>query len=139
MGGRIDKGLKRAKDALDFLIAGSDGLWGKVIERQGLGKRAQMFRPVIPLERFGNGLWTGLNARVPVLRSGLWVALPSDDRAQNTHARHPCYVTHHVMQVQIHVIQGLLHVLNMLDHPLEHMVAMAEEAPPLTHGLGRTK
>jgi hypothetical protein len=67
------------------------------------------------------------------------VALASDDRAENTHARHACHITHHVMQVKIHLIQGLLHMLNMLDHHLEQIVAMAEETPELTNVLGRTK
>jgi hypothetical protein len=62
MGGRIDEGRKRAEDALDFLIAFGDVLLGKVIERERLGEREEMFRPIIPLERFGNGLWTGFDA-----------------------------------------------------------------------------
>jgi hypothetical protein len=67
------------------------------------------------------------------------VALASDDSAENTHARHPCHITNHVMQMKIHLIQGLLHVLNMLDHHLEQIVAMAEETTELTNVLGRTK
>ena len=68
MGCRIDKGLKRAEDALDFLIAVGEVLLGKVIKRQRLGEREKMFRPVIALERFGNGLRTGFDAVVPILR-----------------------------------------------------------------------
>jgi hypothetical protein len=68
MGGRVDAGRKRAEDTLDFLIAGGDVLLGKVIERQRLGQREKMFRPVIAFKRFGNGLWTGFDAVVPILR-----------------------------------------------------------------------
>src|SRR5438093_9425014 len=139
MGCRIDQGFKRAEDALDFLLAVGDVLLGKVIEGQRLGEREKMFRPVIALERFGNGLWTGCDAVVPILREGMGVALASDDRAEKTHARHAGHITHHVMQVKIHLIQGLLHMLNMLDYHPEQMVAMAEATPELTNVLGRTK
>ena len=57
MGGRIDSGRKRAEDACDFLIAVGAVLLGKVIERQRLGEREKMCRPVIPFQRFGNSLW----------------------------------------------------------------------------------
>jgi hypothetical protein len=139
LGGRIDAGRKRAADALDVLIAVGDGLRGNVIERQRWGERAKMCRPGIPLERFGNGLWTGFDAVVPIRRSGLGGALARDERAENTHARHACHRTHHVMQVKRHLIQGLVHVLHMLDSHLEQMVAMAEETPELTKVLGRTQ
>ena len=135
----IDLGIQGAEDALDFLIAGGDVLLGKVIEGQRLGEREKMFRPVIALERFGNGLWTGCDAVVPILREGMGVALASDDRAEKTHARHAGHITHHVMQVKIHLIQGLLHLLHMLDHHPEQIVAMAEETPELTKVRGRTK
>jgi hypothetical protein len=139
MGCRIDAGLKRAEDTLNFLIAVGDVLLGNVLERQRLRQCEKMCRPVIPLQRFGNGFWTGFHAVVAILRSGLWVALASDDRTENTHARHACEIANHVMEVEIHLIQGLLHVLNMLDHPMEQIVAMAQETPELTHGFGGTK
>jgi hypothetical protein len=63
---RIDQGVKGAQDALNFLIAGRDLLMGKVIEREGWGEREDLFRPVIPLQRFGNGVLSGLNALVSI-------------------------------------------------------------------------
>jgi hypothetical protein len=122
---RIDAGLTRAEDAFDFPIAVGDWLLGKVIERQRLGEREKRFRPVIPCKRFRHGLWTGFDAGGPILRSGLWGALASDDRAEHTHARHAGEIAQHVMEVKIHLIQSLLHVLNLLDHHLEQIVTMA--------------
>src|SRR5262249_31585689 len=61
------------------------------------------------------------------------------DRAENTHARHACHITNHVMQVKIHLIQCLLHMLNMLDQHLDQIVAMAQETTELAHVLGGTK
>jgi hypothetical protein len=139
LGGRIDAGRNRAADALDVLIAVGDGRRGNVIERQRWGERAKMLRPVIPLARFGHGLWTGCDAVVPLRRSGLGGALARDERAEHTQARHACHRTHHGMPVKRHLIQGLVHVLHRLDSHLEQRVAMAEETPERTQGLGRTQ
>ena len=68
MGVKIDEGRKGVEDTLDFLITGRDVLLGKIRERQGLCERADMCRPIIPLERFGNGVRTGCDALVPILR-----------------------------------------------------------------------
>ena len=65
---RIDEGRKGVEDALNFLIAGRDLLMRKIIQREGLGEREDMFRPLIPLQRFGNGVWTGFDAIVAILR-----------------------------------------------------------------------
>jgi len=54
VGVKIDQGVKGAQDALDFLIARRDLLLSKIREREGLGEREDMFRPVIPLQRFGS-------------------------------------------------------------------------------------
>jgi hypothetical protein len=63
---RIDEGVKGGEDALNFLIAGRDLLLSKVIEREGWGEREDMFRPVIPLQRFGNGVLSGFNTIVSI-------------------------------------------------------------------------
>ena len=68
MGFKIDQGIQCAEDALNFLIAGRDLLMRKIIQREGLGEREDMFRPVISLQRFGNGVRTGFDAIVPILR-----------------------------------------------------------------------
>ena len=65
--GGIDLGIQGAEDALDFLSAGRDLLLGKVRECEGLCEREDMFGPVIPLQRFGNGVCTGFNPIVPIL------------------------------------------------------------------------
>ena len=68
MGFKVDQGSKGVEDALDFLIAGRDVLMRKILQRAGLGEREDMFRPLIPLQRFGNGVRTGFDAIVPILR-----------------------------------------------------------------------
>jgi hypothetical protein len=55
---RIDEGIKGGEDALNFLIAGRDLLLGKIIELKGLREREEMFRAIIPLQRFRNGVRT---------------------------------------------------------------------------------
>ena len=139
VGVKIDEGRKGAEDTRDFLITGRDVLLGKIIERQGLCEREDLCRPIIPLERFGNGVRTGFDAIVPILRSGPRVALSSDDRAENAQTRHACHITNNVVQVQMHLIQRLVHVLNMFDRHLEQIVAMAEETAELADVLRRTK
>lgn len=64
---RIDEGIKGGEDALNFLIAGRDVLLSKIIECKGLREREEMFRAIIPLQRFGNGFRTGFDAIVPQL------------------------------------------------------------------------
>jgi len=139
VGFKIDQGIQCAEDALNFLIAGRDVLMCKIIQREGLGEREDMFRPVIPLQRFGNGVRTGCDAIVAILRSGTRVARSRDDRAENAHPRHACHITNNVVQVQIHLIQRLLHVLNMFDRHPDQIVSMAEETAELADVLRRTK
>ena len=91
--GRIDEGRKGGEDALDCLIAGRDLLLGKVIEGEGWGEGADMFRPVVPLQRFGNGVLTGFNAIVPLRGEGTRVAFPSHNRSHNAPPRHPGHIT----------------------------------------------
>jgi hypothetical protein len=67
VGIKINQGRKGAEDTFDFLIAGRNLLLGKIIERQGLGEREDMFRSIIPLERFDNGVRTGFDAIVSIL------------------------------------------------------------------------
>ena len=138
MGFTIAQGIKGVEDALDFLIAGRDVVMRNIIQREGLGERADMVRPLIPLQRFGNGVRTGCDARVPIRREGLRVALSSDDRTENAPPRHACHITHHVVQVKMHVIQRLAHVLHMFDRHLEQIVSMAEETAELADVLRRT-
>jgi hypothetical protein len=97
VGVKIDQGIKGAEDALKFLIAGRDLLLGKIIEREGLGEREDMFRPVIPLQRFGKGVRTGFDAIVSLVCEGPRVALPSDNRTENAHASHPGKITNNVV------------------------------------------
>ena len=136
---KIDQGIQGAEDALNVLITGRDVLMRTIIQREGLGEREDLFRPVISLQRFGHGVRTGCDARVPILRSGMRVALSSDDRAENAHPRHACHITHHVVQVEMHLIQRLLHVLNMLDRHLEEILPMAEETAEPANVLRRAK
>ena len=136
---KIDQGFKGAEDTLDFLIAGRDVRLCKIIERQGLCACKDMFRPVIPLQRFGNGVLTGFNAIVPVRGSGARGAFPSHHRADNAHPRHAGHITHDAVQVEIHLIERLLHVLNMFDRHLDQIVSMAEETAELADGIRRTK
>ncbi len=101
----IDQRSKGTQDALDFLIAGRDLLVRKVIQRERLCERENMFGPVIPLQCFGNGVFTGLNAIVAVRGSDPRIAFPSHNGADNAHASHPGHITHHVMQVEMHLIE----------------------------------
>lgn len=66
--GTIDQGRKGAEDARNVLIAGGEVLLGTILEREGLGECEDMCRPVIPLQRCGNGVRTGCDTRVPLLR-----------------------------------------------------------------------
>lgn len=102
---RIDEGIEGGEDALNFLIAGRDGLLGQIIEREGLGAGEHMFGAVIPLQRFGNGLLARWNAVVSILGSGLRIAFPRDNGAENPHPRHASHLTNHVVQMEIHLIQ----------------------------------
>jgi hypothetical protein len=53
------------------LIAGRDVLLGTIIELKGWRERAEMFRAIIPLQRFGNGVRTGCDAIVAILGEGI--------------------------------------------------------------------
>ena len=135
----IDLGIQGSEDALDFLIAGRDVLLGKVRECEGWGEREDMFGAVIPLQRFGNGVGTGLNTIVPILGEGPRVALPSDKGADNTHACHPGNITHDMVQVEMHLIQRLLPMLYMLHGHPDQIVPMAEQTAELANVLRRPK
>lgn len=139
MGVKIDQGVTGAQDARDFLIASRDLLLSKIIEREGLGAREDMCRPVIPLERFGNGVLIRFDAIVPRRGSGLRIAFSRHNCTDNAHPRHTRHITHDVVQVEIHLIQRLLHVLNMFDRHLDEIVSMAEETAELADVLRRAK
>ena len=53
--------------------------------------------------------------RVPRLCEGLRVVFPRHHRAENTPARAPCHITHHLLQVEIYLVQRFVYVLNILD------------------------
>jgi hypothetical protein len=139
LGITINQGRQGAEDACDFLIAGRQVLLGTIRECQGWGKRADMFRSLIALERFDNGVQTGGDARVSGRRSGPQVARSSNDRTEHAQAGHACHVTDHVVPGQMHVVQRLVPVLPMFARHLDQMVAMAEETAELAEGLRRTK
>ena len=79
----IDQGIKGAEDALNFLIAGGNLRVRKIVQCKGLREREDMFGPVISLQRFGNGVLTGFNAIITLRGSGVRIALPSHNRAEN--------------------------------------------------------
>ena len=137
-GGRIDAGRTRAEDARDGLRAVGDVLRGKGLERQRVCQRAKRGRPVIPRERLGQRFWPGFAAGGPRLREGMGLALASDDRAAQTHARHAGHSTQNVRQRPRHLLQGLLPRLPRLAPPLAQRVSMAEATTALTPLLGRT-
>jgi hypothetical protein len=93
VGIKSNHGRKGAEDPVDVLIAGGDLLRGKSIERQGLGAGEAMCRAIIPLERWHNGVRTGLDAIVAILGEGPRVARSSDKRAENAQAGHACDIT----------------------------------------------
>ncbi len=99
----IDQRSTGTQDALDFLIAGRDWLVRKVIQRERLCEREDMFGPVSPLQGFGTGVCTGLHALVAGRGSDPRIAFPSHNGAENAPARHPGHSTHHVRQVEMHV------------------------------------
>jgi len=136
---RIDEGVKGVEDALNFLITGRDLVLGTIIELEGLGEGENMFGPVIPLQRFGNGVLARFNAIVAILGSGLRIAFPRDNSADNAYPRHAGHITHHVVQVEMHLIQRLVHVLNVLDRHLDQMLPMAEETTEPANVLRRAK
>ncbi len=136
---RIDQGVQGAQDALNFLIAGRALLLGKVREREGLGEREDMCRPVIPLQRFGHGVLSGFKARVSLHGEGLRGAFSRHNSAENTHPRHAGHITDPMVQVEVHLVQRLVHVLNMLDRHLDQILPRAEETAELAHVLRRAK
>ena len=135
----LNLGSQGSEDALDVLIAGRDLLLGKVLECEGWGEREEMLGAVIPLQRFGHGVGTGLNPIVPILGEGPRVALPSDKRAENAQACHPGHITHDLVQVESHLIQRLLHRLHRLDGHPDQLCPMAEQPAELAHVLRRPK
>jgi hypothetical protein len=135
----IALGIHGREDARDFLIAGHDLLLGNVIECEGLGEREDMFGAVLSLQRFGNGVCTGLNTIVPLRGEGTRVALPSDQRAENAHACHPGTIAQDMVQVEMHLIQRLLPMLKMLHGHPDQMVPMAEQTAELATVLRRPK
>jgi hypothetical protein len=136
---RIDQGVKGAQAARNFLIAGRDLLLGKVREREGLGARAALCRPVIPLQRFGHGVLSGLHARVSRRGAGLRIAFSRHNRAENTPPRHAGHLTAHLVQVEVHLVQRRVHGLHRLERHLEQMLPMAEETAALAPVLRRAK
>jgi hypothetical protein len=114
-------------------------LLGKVVEGAGWGEREALFGAVIPLQRWGNGIGTGLNTRVPIRGEGMRVALPSDKRAENAQACHPGNITHDMGQVAMHLSQRLVPMLHRLHSHPDQIVSMAEETAELADVLRRTK
>ena len=139
VGVKVDQGVQGAQDALDFLSARCALVRGQGIEREGGGERAAMFRPVIPLERFGNGVLSGCKARVPRRGAGLRSAFSRHHCTENAPPRHPRHLTHDVVPVAMHVLQRLLHGLHMFDRHLEEMVSRAEETTELAEVRRRAK
>ena len=135
----IDLGIQGSEDACDFLIAGRDVLLGKVRECEGWCEREDLCGAVIPLQRFGNGVGTGLNTRVPIRGEGTRGALPSDYRAANAHACHPGKITHAMVQVEMHLLQRLLPRRHMLHGHPDPIVPMAEQTAEVAHVLRRPK
>ena len=135
----IDQGRKGAEDALDCLSAGRARLLGKIRACEGLGAREDLCRPVISLQRFGHGCWTGWDARVPRRRSGARSALPSDHSAEKAPARHACHIAHPVVEREMHVIQRLVHGLNRFDRHRDQRLPMAEETAAPADVLRRTQ
>src|SRR5712691_5501039 len=136
---RSDQGVKGAQDARNVLIAGRALLLGKGIEREGWGEREDMFRPLIPLQRFGNGVLSGLNARVSRRGEDLRSAFSRYHSAENAPPRHAGHITDPMVQVEVHLVQRRVHVLHMLDGHLDQMLPMAEKTAALAHVLRRAK
>jgi hypothetical protein len=136
---RIDEGIKGGEDALNFLIAGRDVLLGKIIERKGLREREAMCRTIIPLQRFGNGFRTGCDARIAIRGSGMRMAFPSHNRAENTPTCHAGHSTHHVVEVEMHLVQGFVHMLDVLDRHLKQILPMAQQTAEPADVLRRAK
>jgi hypothetical protein len=99
--------------------------WG--LEPRHWRERAEMFRAIIPLQRFGNGVRTGCDAIVAILGEGMRMAFPSHNRTENTHTCHAGNITHHVVEVEMHLVQGFLHMLDVLDRHLEQILSMAQK------------
>jgi hypothetical protein len=136
---RIDEGIEGGEDALDVLIAGRDVLLRNIRACEGLGEGAHLYGAVIPLQRFGHGLLVRLHARVPRLGEGLRITFSRDHGAEHAHSRHPCPITHHVVQRERHLIERLVQVLPVLDRHLEQMVPVAEETAEPAQSLRRTQ
>ena len=136
---RIDEGSADAEAALDVLLAVGEVLRGTVRQRARLGERAALCRAVIPLQRCGHGVLSGLNARVTRRRPALRSTFSRHHGAEKTPAGAPGHLTHHVVQVERHVLQRLWHGLHRLDGHRDQMVSMAEETAEPAHVLRRTQ
>jgi hypothetical protein len=136
---RIDEGIAEAEAALDVLLAVGEVLLGTVRQRESLGARADLCRAVIPLQRCGHGVLSGLKARGTRRRPALRSAFSRHHGAEKTPAGDPGHSTHHVVQVERPVLQRLVHGLHRLDGHLEQMVAMAAEPAEPANVLRRTQ
>jgi len=135
----IDLGIQGAEDARDCLIAGRDVLLGQVRECEGWCERADLFGAVIPLQRFGHGVCTGLHTIVPRLGSGPRVARPSHHRAENAQACHPGQITHDMVQGEMHLSQRRWPRLPRLHGHPDQMFPMAEQTAEWAQVLRRPK
>jgi len=136
---RIDEGITGGEDARNGLSAGRAVLLRKILEGKGVRAREEMCRAIIPLQRFGNGVRTGCDARVPKRGEGMRMAFPSHHRTEQTPPCHPGHITHHVVAVERHVVQGFLHMLDGLDRPLEQRLPMAQKTAEPADVLRRAK
>ena len=87
---------------LDVLSAERAWLLGKIRECKGWGEGENRCSAVIALQRLGQGILAGLNARVPLQGEGPRIAFSSHHGVDHAQARHAGNITHHVVQVAMH-------------------------------------
>ncbi len=100
-----------------------------VIQLQRLGQRKDVLLAVIADQRLTDCLRGGVAASVAMGGEHRRVALPGHEGADDGHAGRPCYVRHHVMELQVHLRQSFLHVLDVRARIVQQPFTLTQVAP----------
>ena len=93
------------------------------VRRQGLAQGEEVLRPVVPHERFGDGLPGGLDAAVAVRASTCGSRSPARIASRMARPVTPGDVAEDVVELEVHLVEGLLHVLGVGGRQTESRVS----------------
>ena len=85
----------------------------ELVELKALSEREEMFLPVVPLQRFGNGLDAALDTRVSHLSELKGIAFTIEDGTNDPHAGGSGDIADDFVQLDVHLGEGFLHVLDV--------------------------